>query len=233
VATNPPIVIGELADVPAPGSGVKSAWCQEVTNRIHHRFATPAARATAFPAPAIGQASYLTAADATQGPEYFDGIAWRKPWNLPWGLVAPPAVMNVDATNFGATLLDIPGATITFPVIAGRWYEASWVISTTNTAGGIQTFYISMDGAQSIASYQSAATGQVLLHSGSWYFFGGSVPAGSRVIKMRAQVAAGAMNMPFGSGMNGRFAIRDIGPVTATTPSARPGDEDRDEVEPL
>jgi len=44
MATNPPIQIGELLDVPAPGSGVKSAYHQEITNRIIHRFATTAAR---------------------------------------------------------------------------------------------------------------------------------------------------------------------------------------------
>jgi hypothetical protein len=43
MATNPPITIGELTDVPAPGSGVGSAYHQEVTNRITHRLATKAA----------------------------------------------------------------------------------------------------------------------------------------------------------------------------------------------
>lgn len=40
---NPPIVVGELTDVPAPGSPIASAWSQEVSNRIVHRFATKAA----------------------------------------------------------------------------------------------------------------------------------------------------------------------------------------------
>lgn len=40
---NPPISIGELADVPAPGSPIASAWAQEVSKRAIHRFATKAA----------------------------------------------------------------------------------------------------------------------------------------------------------------------------------------------
>jgi hypothetical protein len=44
LAANPPITVGELVDVPAPGSAIASAWAQEVSNRIVHRFATIAAR---------------------------------------------------------------------------------------------------------------------------------------------------------------------------------------------
>lgn len=40
---NPPIVIGELADVPAPGSPIASAWAQEVSSRVVQRFANAAA----------------------------------------------------------------------------------------------------------------------------------------------------------------------------------------------
>lgn len=34
MATNPPIVIGPFANVPAPGSGVKSDWAQQITNYV-------------------------------------------------------------------------------------------------------------------------------------------------------------------------------------------------------
>lgn len=42
-AVNPPITIGELNDVPAPGSQIAAQWAQEVSDRIIHRFATVAA----------------------------------------------------------------------------------------------------------------------------------------------------------------------------------------------
>jgi len=45
---NPPITIGELIDVPAPGSPIASAWPQEITHRSVHRFATSAARDAAW-----------------------------------------------------------------------------------------------------------------------------------------------------------------------------------------
>lgn len=34
MATNPPIVIGPFTNVPAPGSGVKSDWCQQITTYV-------------------------------------------------------------------------------------------------------------------------------------------------------------------------------------------------------
>ncbi len=39
LAANPPITIGELTDVPAPGSAIASAWAQEVSGRVVQRFA--------------------------------------------------------------------------------------------------------------------------------------------------------------------------------------------------
>lgn len=50
LAANPPVTIGELNDVPSPGSPIASQWSQEVTRRILHRFATVAARDAAYPA---------------------------------------------------------------------------------------------------------------------------------------------------------------------------------------
>lgn len=44
LAANPPVTIGELTDVPAPGSPIVSPWAQQISARIVHRFATLAAR---------------------------------------------------------------------------------------------------------------------------------------------------------------------------------------------
>jgi len=34
MATNPPVTIGPFTNVPAPGSGVKSDWAQQITNYV-------------------------------------------------------------------------------------------------------------------------------------------------------------------------------------------------------
>lgn len=58
-AAAPPITVGELTDVPAPGSPIASAWAQEISERVHQRFATKAAM-TAW-APAAGARAFVTA----------------------------------------------------------------------------------------------------------------------------------------------------------------------------
>jgi hypothetical protein len=55
LAAVPPITIGELTDVPTPGAPIASQWAQEVTRRSLHRFASIAARDSAYPASSAGQ----------------------------------------------------------------------------------------------------------------------------------------------------------------------------------
>lgn len=70
---SPPITIGELTDVPAPDSAIASAWAQEVSHRVVHRFATTAARDVAYPANAVGAGSVCAVGAA----EYIsDGTVW-------------------------------------------------------------------------------------------------------------------------------------------------------------
>jgi hypothetical protein len=57
-----PITIGELTDVPAPGSPIASQWAQEVTRRSLHRFASIAARDAAYPAAGAGQGAQCVVA---------------------------------------------------------------------------------------------------------------------------------------------------------------------------
>jgi hypothetical protein len=96
MATNPPITIGELATVPAPGSGVKSDWCQSVTRRTVHRFATVAARDAAYPAASAGAGAVCVTLDTL--------TVWTSNGTV-WGPIVPGAellysqiVANVSIT---------------------------------------------------------------------------------------------------------------------------------------
>lgn len=51
---NPPIIVGELDNVPAPGSPIASAWAQDVSTRVLQRFANVAERNALYPAPPDG-----------------------------------------------------------------------------------------------------------------------------------------------------------------------------------
>lgn len=222
MATNPPVQIGELLDVPAPGSGVKSAWCQEITNRIHHRFATPAARATAFPAPQVGQASYLTAADASHGPEYWDGVAWRKPWNVPWGVMGSSTIVT-DQVGIGTVGVDMTGFAIPFTAVAGRLYRVDFLAdfnSATGGAGGSHIIRL-FDGVTGLgivwisggmtANESRMATG----------FRTVSLTAGAHTLKLQANTNSGYTLTIVNSTVNGQFLVSDAGPSLVAAPTAK------------
>lgn len=74
-AAVPPVTIGELTDVPTPGSPIASAWAQEVTRRAVHRFATKAALDAGWPAATAGNAALAITTDRNR--LYMsDGTVW-------------------------------------------------------------------------------------------------------------------------------------------------------------
>lgn len=185
-------------------------------------YSSVAARTAGNPAPRSGDPSYLDTGNETEGLEFFNGTSWRKEWNMPWGPVANPLVIGVNSTNFSGTFLDIPGFTMTFPVIAGRFYEVTWMLeSIQNSVVGTQAFQISLDaGGTSLIGNEGVAAGALRVWSGMYHFIGAtSVPVGSRTIKLQGRTSAGTMDILNGSAMNGRYAIKDIGPAVGVAPA--------------
>jgi hypothetical protein len=140
----------------------------------------------------------------------------------PVGVVAPPVLVFVDQAGVSANA-DLTGFSITFNVVSGRWYEVTYALGTYQASvAGTQIIRISLDGAEAILSQNGGVpVGDLRTYHGSMQFSGGvqvgSVPmiaAGTRTIKLRGSVASGSMTIGNASYVNGRFAIKDIGPVT-------------------
>jgi hypothetical protein len=117
----PPVTIGELTDVPAPGAPVASQWATEVTRRSVHRFATVAARDTAYPAASAGPGAVCITLDTGTVWVVF-GATWTryKPsQGTPFGLTFYSAVQsgNVALTtsatvNLAVNLPAMPAGTM-------------------------------------------------------------------------------------------------------------------------
>jgi len=104
LAANPPIAIGELADVPAPGSAILSAWTQEVSRRIVHRFTTVAQRDSLYPAASAGAGSICITQDSNTIWFVNTLIVWAPLNNaMPWQ--SPPSFQN-GWINFSAGYQD-------------------------------------------------------------------------------------------------------------------------------
>jgi hypothetical protein len=215
-----PVVIGELTDVPAPGSLVASKWAQEVSSRLIQRFATAAARTAAWAASAIappkGMPSYLTTNDAAEGPEYYNGVSWRKPWNQPWGEVAYVEVTAQQLAVANA-FTDLTGLAVAFTALPGRKYAI--IVS-------VPVFQATAPGGPSPIVVQLIDGGGVVIDTGS-HQCGVSQPAqitfhrrvtpaaGAVTYKLQGKTLAGTMNVASQTYQPSSIMVFDIGPSGA------------------
>jgi hypothetical protein len=102
LALVPPITIGELTDVPAPGSQLAAQWAQEVSARVIHHFPSYTALAGWATAPLGSRAITLD-----------DSLEWRKAaagWSqvTPWATSAPGVAVNGSINPVVTSSLNIP-----------------------------------------------------------------------------------------------------------------------------
>lgn len=178
-AAVPPIRIGELTDVPTPGSPIASAWSQEVTNRIRHRFPNVAARDTNWPAATAGNGAQCITLDT--------GTVWESTGTV-WGPVAR-ALKVVGIKNSGTCgtgLTDL----LTVPV--GVVAVATTLVCTAHVNFGFgQTINAAPD-------IWSATTGAVLVTVGAPYQAGAGALVGVPM----------AWSQSLAAGQTGDFKIR-------------------------
>jgi hypothetical protein len=141
----PPITIGELTDVPAPGSGISAAWAQEVSGRVRHRFANIAARDAQWPAATAGAGAQCVTLNDNRT-YTSDGTIWRYP---PGTVLANATAVGADANVGGGavtqdviTVSQVFTVPVTVTVSAAGWYgfggvgfTCSWDIAALNTGG--------------------------------------------------------------------------------------------------
>lgn len=139
LATVPPITIGELTNVPAPGSQLAAQWAQDVSSRVVQRFATTAAL-KAWAAP-VG--AFAVALDT--------GVMWRRDTGPIWTQHSP-----WTATQYGVAVGMKPGAgtyplaTINVPAdpSANRVAYVTAVVRVYKFGPAAQTsIWVSVDGA--------------------------------------------------------------------------------------
>lgn len=122
---NPPITVGELTDVPAPGSPIASAWSQEVSNRVVQRFATK----TALDTWAAAAGSLAVTLDTNTLWQRVAGVWLQKP-------VVWRAIGNGTTGVVGGTQVPVPGLTLTITTLAGHWYRFTSSVSMQATGAG-------------------------------------------------------------------------------------------------
>jgi hypothetical protein len=89
-------------------------------------FNTSALATTAIPSPVDGQAYYLNLNTTDEGPYFFNGTNYRRPWNMPWGVISHLYSVAGAGYSVGETVV-ATGPSATF--IANRRYR--WQFMTT------------------------------------------------------------------------------------------------------
>ena len=101
LALVPPITVGSLGNVPAPGSQIAAQWAQDVTGLGVHRFATATARDAVYPPAVAGNGATCITLD-TQTVWVSNGTTWQK-------------LMNVGGLYYQMTMYHQPqGSNISF-----------------------------------------------------------------------------------------------------------------------
>jgi len=201
MATNPPITIGELANVPAPGSGVQSSWAQSITRRTVHRFATVAERDAKYPAAGAGTGALCVTTD-TGSQWVVVGGAWRA---VPLGRVGLATI--TVGQNGVTTAVDVTGSQVALTPTLGRLYLAQFSLPGF-TPGGAMLFGLSLyQGATSRVRLVQGIAANYGVITGMYVFVGDGVATTFKLV-VDATVA---MNTVPSAANPAYLLIQDIG----------------------
>lgn len=121
------------------GTAIEESWGDQIADSVVNPFATAAARSAAITSPTAGMTTALTAANATNGLEVWNGASWKRPWNMPWGQVAY-AINGTTGTQSIGTNTAVTGLTTgSVSMVQNRIYRVTFQlnVSAAATAAGV------------------------------------------------------------------------------------------------
>jgi hypothetical protein len=210
---NPPITIGELTDVPAPGSPIASPWPQEVTRRIMHRFATVTERNAKYPAAAAGAGALSIVTAAPQRIAYSDGTKWvaLADWTAPRGVlaVAKSTVAQTGITTPWAALVGLQLDDVL--MFATRRYMLSFTVGVlTSGAAAAEARIVNVATGVQATKVTATTGGQAFVQLSGFFIF---EPAADNAQTWRvdAQVSAGNMQTTSSATAVAYLIAQDVG----------------------
>jgi len=212
------------------GTNITSSWANaSVRDQVVSPFVTSAARTAAITSPIAGMVSSLTTYDKTEGLEFYNSAGqWRKPWNIPWGIITTTAggtsnlgyvVVTAAQTGITSTLVDLTNLSMTFDALANRLYRVSahcnfYASQADNTASLVLNVASS---SVAFSHTASLSTGTTSLRTAELIRPINSAAAQSLTVKLQAQLqtGTGTVIMHAGAANVATMLIEDIGPSGA------------------
>jgi hypothetical protein len=184
-----------------------------VQQQVVAQFPTTAARGSGIASPVAGQGSYLDTGNETEGIEFWNGAAWRRPWNMPWGEVGRNS--NTGQWNALGPIQDLLPAA--FTSVAGRRYRVTGLIHITNGGAANQWTMQITDSANAIvqqAGYTLTASQSAVAHA----FYEGAFTPGAITVKVRGGGSA-AWSWAGTVTQISYITVDDIGPTVGAVPT--------------
>jgi len=125
------------------GTVITAAWANaNVRDQGIVPFATTTAMTSAITSPVVGMLEYISANDATEGLISRNSAnQWRKPWNIPWGIIS--IAVDHRHTDRHSVAADLTSFTSTWTNIANRYIRITAAVRVTqNTSAGAAELYI-------------------------------------------------------------------------------------------
>ena len=212
------------------GTNITSSWANaSVRDQVVSPFVTKAARTSAITSPVTGMLSSLTTYDLTEGIEFYNSAGqWRKPWNMPWGIITTTAggtsnlgyrVVTAPQTGITSTLVDLTDLSMTFDAIANRMYRVNVHCNFYGSQADNTASLVLNIASSSVAFSHTPAlsTGTTSLRTAELNRPFVNSAAQSLVVKLQAQLqtGTGTVIMHAGAANVATMVIEDIGPSGA------------------
>lgn len=144
-----------------------------------------------------------------KGEYVYNGVNWRLPWNMPWGILVKNTLLT-DATSY-VTYATVPGLAATITVVANRNLRLTFNAPFHNSTSGQGAAVKFLDGATQIALGECAGDDNT---SGELHLeFVDDFSAGSHTFTPQvARDHLGAVDLLVSSTRPAQFIIEDCGP---------------------
>lgn len=203
------------------GTVIEETWGDQIADSVVNPFASSGARSAAITSPTPGMVSAITAADATNGLEVYNGTNWAKSWNMPWGVLGV-ATVTTEASGSARTNVGLSITTPTLPAnrrlrwtVSGHYRfesvnDVGQIDIVTGSSGGsvIQGASIIPVGAANVSNAQAICFTHLETTTSS-------AALTRRVTVIRAGGTSGVVRFFAGADRIGTFICEDIGPSGA------------------
>lgn len=163
-----------------------------------------------------GTVAYVNSGDSAEGIQTYNGSAWNKSWNMPWGVVAY-AQITADSSSIGNTTTDVTGlSTGTVSFRGNRRYRISTFLRVAG-GGNICWLFIRQDTSTEVSTSHMTTTGGYILdtYNLSAIYSPTSTTSTSFKVSAKTNGAGQTMTVAAASTYPAYILVEDLGPFGA------------------